>query len=565
MGPTVEPSKSNRTEKQIQAQTDFISRVLDASPDIIHITNISSNTTVYINKMLLNELGYDSNDIRAGQLGANVEQLYHPDDIEHVAKFRDDISKSADDEIVEMEARLKAKNGSWQWFRTRAKVFKRDDDGGVEKYIGLSQNITTTKALENEKKQNAILREMNRLKTDFFSSASHEFRTPLSLLLAPLQDVLSDEKGKPSPRHVGKLQMAYRNALRLLKLVNTQLDFATIEAGKMEAVFQPTDISKFTKDLASNFRSLIESAGLKYIVKCEDADEPIYLSRDMWEKIVLNLISNAFKFTFSGKIEVLLRDNKKHIQLHVRDTGVGIAQDDLPRIFERFTRIENVKSRAFQGTGIGLTLVKELVALHGGSIKVTSTPGAGTRFIIVIPKGKSHLPQKQIHEFKEASDRDTYASLFIEEAGAWSSQESDRRNKKRIATTLREARPGRQTILIADDNPDMLNYLEEILSNEYTVITVENGRKALEIIEAGLRPDLILSDIMMPENDGMDFLRTVRKKSEFAKIPFVFLSAKSTEDSKILALQNGASDYIVKPFLKSELLSRLKAHLEAKR
>jgi PAS domain S-box-containing protein len=563
MKQTLDVYSLEKAQLHIKAQSDFISRVIDASPDIIHITNIHSGTTVYINRILLHELGYANEDIRINQLEKNFDSLCHTDDTEGLEKFKASICLANDDEVIDVEMRLKANNGSWQWIRTRAKVFQRGEDGGVEKYIGFSQNITVTKTLEEQRKQNALLLDLNRMKTEFFSNASHEFRTPLSLVLGPLQELLADVKNELSPLQLQKLQMAHRSALRLQKLVNTQLDFAKVEAGRMEAVYQPTNIAKFTEDIASSFRSVIESAGLKFIVKCEDADEPLYVSRDMWEKIVLNLLSNAFKFTFEGKIEVFLRRKKKHIQLHVRDTGVGIADQDLPRIFDRFTRIENSKSRTCEGTGIGLALVKELVALHGGTIKVTSHPGRGSLFVIAIPRGKSHLSQKQIYEFRDTPEADMYAAPFVGEAMGWlAAGEANPGQKKARWMKERQLRPVQRTILIADDNSDMRAYLANLLGNHYHIVTAENGTAAFNKIIEGLKPDLILCDIMMPGPDGIQMLRSLKQNPASINIPIILLTARSTEESKIEALKNGAADYIVKPFAAKDLLLRVDTHIQ---
>jgi PAS domain S-box-containing protein len=553
----IEVLNLTRAQRLIRAQTDFISRVIDASPDIINITNIHSGTRVYLNKVLLIELGYTREDIRVNALEQNFESLYHPEDQDALQKFKAAIARAADEEIVETESRLKAKTGNWQWIRMRAKVFQRNENSEVEKYIAFSQNITADKNLEREKKQNNLLLELNRSKTDFFSNASHEFRTPLSLLMGPLQDVLSTSQNL-SASQVAKLQMAYRNALRLQKLVNTQLDYARIEAGRMEAVFQPTDIARLTEDIASNFRSLIESAGLKYVVKCKDSGEPVYVSRDLWEKIVSNLISNAFKFTFEGKIEVVIRSNKKHIQLHVRDSGIGISKADTTKIFERFTRIENVKSRSYAGTGIGLTLVRELVHLHGGNIKVKSAPGVGATFVVIIPRGKSHLPAKQIYEFREGYEADSYVTSFVEEAHGWAGASDQSSHNKQVWTPKAVGK----TILIVDDHVDMLAYLLELFAGHYEVVLAENGAKAMEKINNGLKPDLILCDVMMPETDGIELLRALKTNPATAHISIILLSARASEDSKIQALELGAADYITKPFSANELLSRVDAHLK---
>ena len=192
-----------------------------------------------------------------------------------------------------------------------------------------------------------------------------------------------------------QIDLLYRNELRLLKLVNTLLDFARIEASRGEAAYQPIDLSATTADLASNFRSAAERAGLRFVVDCPPLPGPVFVDLDMWEKIVLNLLSNAFKFTFEGTIVVSLRSAGEQVELSVHDTGVGIPSEEQPAIFDRFHRVRSSRSRSIEGSGIGLALVKELVQLHGGTIGVTSVPGRGSTFTVRLPFGSDHLPLRE--------------------------------------------------------------------------------------------------------------------------------------------------------------------------
>jgi signal transduction histidine kinase len=235
--------------------------------------------------------------------------------------------------------------------------------------------IAEARAYEAESRRAQALAEIDRAKTAFFSNVSHEFRTPLTLMLGPLEE-LKGELTRPtaslSAAHYQQIDFAHRNGLRLLKLVNTLLDFSRIEAGRVQAVYEPTDLAGITAELASVFRSAIEKAGLRLMVDCPDLSEHAYVDREMWEKIVLNLVSNAFKFTFEGEIEVKLRQADDHVELTVRDTGTGIPAHELPKLFERFHRVAGAHGRTHEGSGIGLALVQELVKLHGGSVSVDS-------------------------------------------------------------------------------------------------------------------------------------------------------------------------------------------------
>jgi signal transduction histidine kinase/PAS domain-containing protein len=270
------------------------------------------------------------------------------------------------------------------------------------------QRVREQSAREEERQRAEKLAELDRAKTLFFSNISHEFRTPLTLLLAPLQDALSDFSYPLAPPHRERLELAHRNAMRLLKLVNTLLDFSRIEAGRMEAVYEPTDLAMFTTELASVFRSATERAGLRLIVDCQPLPEPVYVDPEMWEKIVLNLLSNAFKFTFEGEITVRLHPangdtgkrngRAERVMLQIQDTGTGIAPEHLPHLFERFYQVRGAQARTHEGSGIGLALVHELIRLQGGTIDVSSTVGQGSCFTITLPLGTAHLPSVSVSE-----------------------------------------------------------------------------------------------------------------------------------------------------------------------
>jgi len=257
----------------------------------------------------------------------------------------------------------------------------------------VSTALANARAYEESRQKADALAEIDRAKTAFFSNVSHEFRTPLTLMLGPTEDALSSVdrslSGEP-------LQMVHRNALRLMRLVNSLLDFSRIESGRMQASYEPSDLAAMTTDLASAFRSAIEHAGLRFEVDCKSLPEPIYVDHDMWEKIVLNLLSNALKFTFEGSIGVSVRECGDHVELKVRDTGTGIPENELPHIFERFHRVHAARSRTHEGSGIGLALVHDLVRLHGGSVAVESRPGEGSTFTVSIQRGLAHLPAERI-------------------------------------------------------------------------------------------------------------------------------------------------------------------------
>ena len=423
-----------------------------------------------------------------------------------------------------------------------------DDYRDFVRLVGanISGALAGVRALEEERRRSEQLAELDRAKTAFFSNVSHEFRTPLTLMLGPLEDLLAKSDSLPTDDRA-LLAVAQRNGIRLLRLVNTLLDFARIEAGRAQATYQPTDLRVLTEDLASNFRSACERAGIRLLVDCESVPDPVYVDREMWEKIVLNLLSNAFKFTFEGEIALRIRDADNGVVLTVSDTGTGIPPDELPRMFERFHRVENARGRSHEGSGIGLALVSELVKLHGGSICVESELGQGTKFAVRIPKGTAHLPAERLRASTATSSTSlaTAAEAYVSEALAWLP----------AAPEAAAPRPDLPRVLLADDNADLREYARRLLAEHYEVHVVADGQAALEAAHE-LRPQLIVSDVMMPRLDGFGLIRAVRADPQLRPIPIILLSARAGEEARIEGLDRGADDYLVKPFNARELLVR---------
>ncbi|WP_051710292.1 ATP-binding protein [Andreprevotia chitinilytica] len=401
------------------------------------------------------------------------------------------------------------------------------------------------------------LKALDVLKTQFFANISHEFRTPLTLILGPVEEALADPQ---QLLHTESLEAVHRNAQRLLRLVNSLLDFARIEASRLQMSFAPTDLAALTTDLASSFRSLVERAGMQLVVDCPPLPERVYVDVALWEKIVLNLVSNAFKFTLQGEITVALRWRDDRVELVVRDTGCGIPETELPHMFERFHRIEGAHGRSFEGSGIGLSLVHEFAKLHGGDVRVSSLVGQGSVFTVVIPTGCAHLPAEHIANEASATHLAATDNAYLLEAMPWLSTpgghaEGETPPAAQVAAMVTPAR-----ILVADDNADMRAYLTRILSARWRVDVAEDGGLALALARAN-RPDLILSDVMMPRMDGIALLRELRADAQTRDIPVVLLSARAGEESLLEGIGTGADDYLVKPFSARELLARVQTHL----
>ena len=416
-------------------------------------------------------------------------------------------------------------------------------------------------AYQQERDRAEALAAIDRAKTAFFSNISHEFRTPLTLMLGPLEDVLADPANDLGRSQRRRIELAQRNALRLHRLVNALLDFSRVEAGRIQAVYQPTALAAFTADIASNFRSACEKAGLTLTIHASPLAERVFVDREMWEKIVLNLLSNAFKFTFEGAIDVSLAGEDGQAVLRVSDTGVGIPATELPRLFERFHRVAGTQGRTHEGTGIGLALVQELVNLHKGAIEVDSRLGQGTTFTVRLPYGTRHLPQDRIETERSQASTAVRADAFVAEALRWL---PDVVGEERIETPLAPAVGPKASILIADDNADIRDYLRQLLGQRYAVRLTANGAEALAALRKD-RPDLVLADIMMPELDGYGLLRTVRADPALADLPIVLLSARAGEEATIEGLDAGADDYLIKPFSARELVARLSANLDRAR
>jgi K+-sensing histidine kinase KdpD len=377
----------------------------------------------------------------------------------------------------------------------------------LELFVGqLSAGLANARAYETEKKQAEALAQLDRAKTAFFSNVSHEFRTPLTLMLGPTEDALQSEERVLRGE---ALDIVHRNELRLLKLVNALLDFSRMEAGRVQASYVPTDLSQLTCDLASAFRSAMERGGLRYEVDCAPLSAPFYVDRDMWEKIVLNLLSNALKFTLEGFVRVTLRQIDGSAELEVRDSGPGVSASELPRMFERFHRIEGAPARTHEGSGIGLALVRDLVELHGGSIRIESEPGHGTAFIVSIPEGAEHLPSEHVHGAPAAATAGmSRATTYVAEALRWVPAPEPSHEEALHAIGHLATSPGAR-ILVADDNADMREYIARLLRTHWDVHVVSNGKAALDVT-LERPPDLIVSDVMMPYIDGFELVRRLR-------------------------------------------------------
>jgi signal transduction histidine kinase/DNA-binding response OmpR family regulator len=426
----------------------------------------------------------------------------------------------------------------------------------------LASGVAGARAFEAERRRAEELARLDAAKTTFFTNVSHELRTPLTLLLAPAEDMLAAGR-ELAAEDQRRLELIVRNGQRLLRLVNTLLDFSRLETGRTEAQFEPVDLATYTRELLSMFESALEQAGLELELDCPPLPRPVWVDREMWAKIVLNLVSNALKFTLKGGVAVRLAPHGEDtVRLAVADTGIGIPAEEQARLFERFHRVSGSSGRTFEGTGIGLALVAELLDIHGGHCTVQSEPGVGSTFGVELPYGPEQLPADQL---VASGTRDVSveraAGAFLAEVATWIAPEPPRAPSGAPAPQAGAAGP---RLLVVDDNADMRNYVSDLLGSRYAVATAADG---LDGLHAALEdpPDLILTDVTMPRMDGFELLDALRAEPRTMHIPVVMLSARAGEEGVIEGLEAGADDYLIKPFTARELSVRVAANLELDR
>jgi len=414
------------------------------------------------------------------------------------------------------------------------------------------------------------LKELDKTKTQFFSNVSHEFRTPLTLTIGPLEGLLEGRHGSLEPAQREQLEVMLRNSRRLLRLINQLLDVTRLESGRMMAAFQPRDLGQFVSAVVDTFRPYAEAKGIEVGCTVEQS-AVVYIDPDRFDKILFNLLSNACKFAPGGTIEVTVREAPAEAraeglacELSVRDDGIGIRADELPNIFERFRQADGSTTRAHEGTGLGLALTKELVELHGGAIEATSEPGAGTTMTVRLRSGKEHLDPGMVQE--EASEDeflDQRAAVEFAEIGVGTAGEAgeERDIGPESAATPPAEGGARRAVLVVDDNADLRGYLARVL-DAYEVRTAADGLEALQSIE-GDAPSLVISDVMMPNMDGYELCAAIKGNPVTAHIPVILVTAQAGLDRKLEGLSVRADDYLTKPFHPDELLARVRNLLAA--
>jgi signal transduction histidine kinase/DNA-binding response OmpR family regulator len=430
--------------------------------------------------------------------------------------------------LIGAVAALLALAGGFQYFRSKQKIRQKE-----------AELVAQLRQAEAEK-----LREMDAMKTAFFANVSHEFRTPLTLIISPLKKLLNNPAERPNPS-------LYRTMLlsgeRLLELVNQLLDLTKAEAGKLELQPVEADVLPVLRGVAGSFTSLADVRHIRFETAMPTAELPARFDKDKLSKILSNLLSNAFKFTpEEGTVRVVVNTEGENLLLEVSDTGTGIEADELPHVFERFYRAKEARRGEVAGSGIGLALTKELVELHGGNIRIASQFGQGTAFKVQLPVLKN--------------TSETNAELAEEVlTGAVFPDQAPNQSLKKMAS------PGSNAphILIVEDNPDVRRFIEDCLAENYLIQLAPDGQAGLETARKSI-PDLIISDVMMPKMDGFELCRELKTDDRTSHIPVVMLTARAESSDKLTGLSTGADDYLIKPFDARELQARV-ANLIAQR
>lgn len=524
----------------------------------------AQGTVLEINKVALDGIGLELKDVAGQPFWKTFWWQVSPEITE---TLRLAVLRAAAGEFVRWDAEIYGRASGAETIIIDASLSPVKDEHGVVVFIcAEGRDITQKKAHEREiARQREELAQLDVAKTRFFANVSHEFRTPLTLMLGPLDEALNDTQDPLGDPQRERLAMVQRNCLRLQKLVNSLLDFSRVQAGRSQALYNAVDLADVTRDLASSFRSICEKAGLYLEVDARALPEPVFVDSEMWDKIVLNLISNAFKFTLVGGIKINVFADSGSAVVRFEDSGIGIAEDELPLIFDRFHRIEGSEGRSHEGSGIGLALVRELVKLHGGTVEVESVLCTGSTFTVRIPFGTAHLPPNSIAGDRTQASTATKTKAYVEEALQWLTEDGSATSECPVeGVQVAATKALRQRLLVADDNADMRAYLGKLLEDHWEVELVPDGQAALDAARAR-KPDLMLGDVMMPRLDGFELLRAIRADPELRDVPFIMLSARAGEEARIEGLAAGADGYIVKPFSARELIAEIGSNLKLER
>jgi signal transduction histidine kinase/response regulator RpfG family c-di-GMP phosphodiesterase len=442
--------------------------------------------------------------------------------------------------------------------------------------IGLAQAVAAQAAIavqqsrlyQTMRQQAEQLLELDKQKTEFFQNVSHEFRTPLTLTIGPLESAVAQEEGLSYDQSV----IALRNSRRLLRLVNQLLDLQRLDAGLMQPKFRPCNLLEFVNQVVGSFASYCEKKQIRLLPHLEECPA-VYLDLEKFDKVLYNLLSNAIKFTEAGgKIEIILRQEGDHCLMQVKDTGIGIRPDQIPHLFDRFRQADGSASRSHEGSGLGLSLVKELVEMHSGQVTVESIYGEGTSFSVWLQTGTTHLPTAQIIEIPVEIEQ-SRAQVELADVDTDPHQQTENPLPSALAvapTSPLPTAPGEAelaktaTILVVEDNADMRNYVSGVLQQMgHRILTARNGAEGFQVVQSH-RPNLIITDLMMPMVSGLEMIGMIRQDEALRGTPIILLTAKADEDTRLEGAEKGADAYLSKPFNNRELVAEVRNLLALK-
>lgn len=512
----------------------FLDSIVENAPVMIFVKNEDLKLEVW-NKRAEEYSGVKREDI----LGKTGFESFPAEEMEEFHER--DRQVLAGKDMIAVEEKLTGPTGETRWLWTK-KIPLLDEDGKARYLLGISEDITERKrAIEALEKAKDAAEDANRVKSEFFANVSHELRTPLTLIAGTVDALLIGEAGDVGGPARERLHRVRRNAARLTSLVNDLLDFSRLEAGKAEVRWQPVRAAEIVSDIVDEAQATASARGLQLAFQAGADVGHVPLDRGMFEKIVLNLVGNALKFTQpGGRIDVAVGTADGELELTVRDTGVGIPADKLPLLFERFQQVDSSASRRYEGTGIGLALVKELAELMGGRVSVESEPGKGSRFTVRIP---CRPDQRSLS--RDTAPAERVASPFEHLLPS-------------VAPAASPDPTGKPRLILAEDNADMRAYVTELLAAEYDVVAVGDGRAALEAAR-GYLPDVIVTDVMMPEMNGFELVANLKRDPALRQVPVLLLTARAGQEAIATGLEGGADDYLTKPFSPAELRARVAA------
>jgi PAS domain S-box-containing protein len=539
-----------KAEQALEESQRFIQKIADATPNLLYIYDLEEKRNIYSNREVAKILGYTPEEIV--EMGAGlVPNLVHPDDLTRVYSFHERLATAKDGEIVESEYRMRNASGEWRWLYSWDTVFARTAEGTPKQILGAASDMTALKQAEEALRQNneilaatnAELARATRLKNEFLASMSHELRTPLNAILGMSEGLLEELCGTLNERQRKAISTIEKSGKHLLELINEILDLAKIEAGKLQLHIAPVGVTSLVESSLTFVKQQAYQKNIKLSTRIPEGLPEIEVDDRRMRQVLINLLSNAIKFTWeegSVTVEVEMDAEEQLVRFSVSDTGIGIAPENMGKLFQPFVQIDSSLSRRYEGTGLGLALVRRIVELHEGGVSFESEVGKGSRFTVAVPG----MRQKRVQS--------TERPLSVTDC-----QLAAVNSDAQLAES-RERAPDSQLILLAEDNEANIETISNyLLSAGYRLVLAKNGREAIHMAQQH-KPTLILMDIQMPEMDGLSATAQIRSHSDTATIPIIALTALAMPGDREKCLAAGASAYMIKPVSFKQLVKTIK-------